>query len=246
MVTKIQFIKALQKNDDIKYDEEKDIVYFKGTQVDIDKVYQDFLKKNGMSFNCICDVHFECMSILECTECGTVIRYFYDEFYEPNFKCPVCTDYKTGYEYHTKEEIENSEELQAVINMYREFDKTVKEQDERIQKRNGLHDWQLSKPKYIRTKNGAYRFSFLVDSILNKNKLKGLRLEVAKLDKEEPGLVNKWNKIIPLSVSAVNYHRYRKIIELHPELDPLEKLKGKSLSQTMEEAAVLRMKTKRQ
>ena len=240
MVTKNQFIEELKKNDKVTCDNDK--LYLAGKPIDVDSLYEQFLKKNGMSFNCICDVHWECMSILECTECGTVVRYYYDEYYEPNFKCPVCTDYKTGYEYHTKEEIEKDEKLQAIIKMYKDLNDTMEKQDERKEKRNGLNDWQLTKPRYIKTKNGAYKYGFVIDSITNKNKLKGLRLEISKLERDETGLYGKWTKSIPLSIEALRIYRQMKYLERHPEIDPLEELKGKPLSQSMEEAAVLRMK----
>ncbi len=244
MITKKELIELLSKKyNDLRYDEEKDILYYSGKQIDFDKIYKEFLKKNGMSFKCICDIHWECMSILECTECGTVIKYYYDEFYEPNFKCPVCTNYETGYEYHTREEIENSKELQAIINMYRDYDRLQKKQEERINKRNGLLDYQLSKPIYLKTKKGTYRLQLLINSSLNKNKLQGLRLEIVKFEKSEDGTFNsKWFKEIPLSINSIQYHNYKKKLEKNPELDPFKELEGKPLSQIMEEAAVRRLK----
>lgn len=244
MISKIELINELLKIDsDISYDNEKNIVYYKEKQVDFDAVYNNFLRKNGMSFNCICDVHWECMSILECTECGTIIKYYYDEYYEPTFKCPVCTDYKTNYEYHTKEEIESSQELKTVIDMYKDLNRIQKEQSERIKSRNGLLDSQLCNAVRLNTKTNTYDFQLLIDSITNKNILQGLRLCITKYEKNSDGcMTSKWFKDIPLSIEALQYYRYRKFFEKNPELDPLEQLKGKTLSQTMEENAIKKLK----
>ncbi len=205
------------------------IITIKGDNMDDNK---------GNNFNCICDVHWEDMSILECKDCGTIIKYYYDEFYEPDFKCPVCTDYKTGYEFYTKEQIESSDELKAIIQMYKEFYKRLKDQDERIEKRNGLLDSQLCMPKYIKTKNNVYKFNLLIDSILNKNRLKGLRLEISRWEKGEFALTNKWIKEIPLSFKSLQYYRYRKKMKNNPELFNL----NKSITQVLEETAVKRLK----
>ncbi len=90
--------------------------------------------KYGMSFDCLFDAHWKCMSIIRCTKCGTVVEYYYDEDYEPNFRCPICTDYKTGYVYYTKEQIEASEELKEIIKMYEELQKQDQERYERKEK----------------------------------------------------------------------------------------------------------------
>ena len=79
------------------------------------------MEKNGMNFECICDAHWECMSIIKCRDCGTVVIYYYDEHYEPDFKCPVCTNYETNYEYYTRNQIENSEDLKAIIKTYKKL-----------------------------------------------------------------------------------------------------------------------------
>jgi hypothetical protein len=74
----------------------------------INEFLEKYRKKNGESLECLCDHHASCNSTLRCTECGTVIRYYYDEAYEPDFRCPVCTDYGTEYEFWTVEEIDGN------------------------------------------------------------------------------------------------------------------------------------------
>ncbi len=228
----------LEKLEDIDYDEATDTITYKDVSIPFEKVYQNFIKKNGMSFECIYDAHWECMSILQCTECGTIVKYYYDEYYEPNFKCPICTDYETGYEYYTKEQIENSDDLKAIIKMYKELAQMDQERCERKEKRNGLEDYQLCKVKRIKTKDNVYEFKLLIDSILNKNKLKGLRLEIKKWKIEDDiNMSLVYSKIIPLSKSA-----YIDLKQMFSIDDFPDEIKGKPLTQIMEEAAVKKLK----
>ena len=230
----------LEKLDNISYDEATDEIIYKDVAIPFEEVYQKFIKNNGMSFDCIYDAHWECMSIIKCTECGTVVKYYYDENYEPNFKCPICTDYKTSHEYHTKDEIEKSDELKAIIKMYEELNEMDKERYERKVKRNGLEDYQLSKTKRIKIKNNVYDFQLLIDSILNKNKLDGLRLEIRKWEIEDDINMNLvYSKTIPLSKSA--YMNLKRIFSFN---DFPDEFKGKSLIQIMEEDAVKKLKIK--
>ena len=231
MITKKELLDTiLERKKNVTYDVETDMLHYDDKQVPFKEFYDIFLKKNGMSFKCICDVHWECMSVLECTECGTVIKYYYDEDYDPNFRCPTCTDYKTGFEYHTKEEIANSGELQDIIKMYHGLDKIMQEKEERRKKRNGLEDHQLIRPINIRIGNNIYRFNVLVNSILNRNKLKGLRLQVEKFEKGETVSTMKWFKTIPLSIEAYHYEAHKD--EYQEAFD--KKFKGRALTQTME------------
>lgn len=239
MVTRKELLDTLlEKRKDVEYNEEKDTLCYEGVEIPFEKYYQTFLKSNGMSFHCICDAYWEDMSVLECTECGTVVKFYYDEWYEPNFRCPTCTDYKTGYEYHTKEEIKNSEELQAIIKMYKDLQKITIEQEERRKKRKGLDDHQLLRPMNIKIGNKTYRFNVLINSIVNKNKLKGLRLQVEKYEKGDTCTTMKWFKTIPLSKEAFHYQRHAK--EYQEVFD--KEFKGKSLTQTLEDHAVKRTK----
>lgn len=227
----------LEKLEDIEYNEATDTIIYKDVSIPFEKVYQNFIKKNGMSFECIYDAHWECMSILQCTECGTIVKYYYDEYYEPNFKCPICTDYETGYEYYTKEQIENSDDLKAIIKMYKELDQMDQERYERKEKRNGLEDYQLCKAKRIKTKDNVYEFKLLIDSILNGNKLKGLRLEITKWKIEDNNMLLVYSKNIPLSKSA-----HMNLKQMFSINDFLDEIKGKPLTQIMEETAVKKLK----
>ena len=239
MISRREYKKIiLEKLEDIDYDEATATIIYKDVSIPFEKVYQNFIKKNGMSFECIYDAHWECMSILQCTECGTIVKYYYDEYYEPNFKCPICTDYETGYEYYTKEQIENSDDLKVIIKMYKELDQMDQERYERKEKRNGLEDYQLCKAKRIKTKDNVYEFKLLIDSILNRNKLKGLRLEITKLKIENDiSMSLVYSKTIPLSKSA-----YMGLKQMFSINDFPEEIKGKPLTQIMEESAVKKLK----
>lgn len=247
MLSKKEVINILKNKYDLEYDEKTDLIYCNGISFKFEEIYRSILKDNGMSFDLICDIHWENMSILECTVCGTVIKYLYDEFYEPNFRCPVCTDYKTNYKYYTKEEIDSNEELQAIIEMYKDFSKLQIENYERKEARKGLNDWELCKSWKMKVGDKIYEFQLLIDSITNKNKLQGLRLEISKWKHlDELIMTFEESKIIPLSKGAyIFYKRVLPELENHPELNPLEQLKGKSLSQSMEESAIKKLKNSR-
>ena len=238
MVTRKQLLKELlEKQKDIKYNKETETLSYAGVEIPFERYYQTYLSENGMSFKCICDIHWECTSIIECTKCGTVVKEHYDEDYEPNFRCPTCTGYKTGYEYYTKEEIENNKDLQSIIEMYRELNEILEEQEKRREQR-GLEDNQLFRPMNIKIGNTTYRINLLINSILNKNKLRGLRLQVEKYEKEDVCLTRKWFKTIPLSKEALDYKRHEQEYKEAFERE----FQGKPLSQTLEEHAVQKIK----
>lgn len=244
MLSKKEVINILKNKYDLEYDAKTDLIFYNGISFPFEQTYRNILKDNGMSFNCICDIHWENMSILECTECGTVIKYREDEFYEQDFRCPVCTDYKTRCEYHTKEEIASNKELQTIIKMYRDFSKLQAQSYERRKKRNGLNDWELCKSWKIKFGDKKYEFKLLIDSITNKNKLRGLSLEISKWKcSGEFSMILEESKVIPLSKEAYVFYKYLlPELKKHPELNPLEQLKGKPLTQSMEEGAVKKLR----
>jgi len=100
-------------------------------------------------FECIYDEHVSCLSIIKCNNCGTVVFYRYDEDYEPCFKCPVCTDYKTRYTYWTQQEIKIDRDKQDVIKFYKKCNEISNEMDKRYLERGGLYDWQKSHKKTL-------------------------------------------------------------------------------------------------
>ncbi len=240
MISKNEFVNYLNKNkpSGIYYEEETDsVVLSNGKKVPADDFYENYKRKNGESFKTIYSSEGFCMSILICTECGTVIRYFFDENWEPNFRCPICTDYKTGYEYWTSEEIEMDPNLKQMILEYARMAIREAEYDRRIESRGGLLDSELYKKELI-FKNKKYVLIFNIDDIQNKNKLKGLYFEVEEFIKKDNENYWCYNKrtIFPLSIESLYYFLiYVPYIKKHPEKDPCETIKGKPLYKHMED-----------
>ena len=96
----------------------------------IDDYVETFKLKHGCSFTSIYYCHGTLENILKCNKCGTVIFTDEDERYDPNLRCPTCTDYKTYFEYWAKEDIESDESKQDTIKYlkeemeYKDFDYT--------------------------------------------------------------------------------------------------------------------------
>lgn len=150
MISKLEFVNYLAKNLSYTYDETNNTLTDTiGQQVNADALFTIFKKKTGQSFECLYDEHVSCFSVLRCTECGTVIFEHYDEEYDPNLKCPVCTNYQTTFKYYTKQNIEQDENKQKEIEMYLQFAKSDREADERYVKRGGLYDWEKTHKKTL-------------------------------------------------------------------------------------------------
>ena len=79
--------------------------------------YVDYMRKKlHCDFECIYHEHASLTTIYRCKECGTVIFTGDDEHYDPNLKCPTCSDYHHwSGEFWTKEEIEADEDKQKAI-----------------------------------------------------------------------------------------------------------------------------------
>ena len=109
--------------------------------------YIDFMRRKlHCDFECIYHEHVSLTTILRCNECGAVIFTGDDERYDPNLKCPVCTDYNHN-DYWTKEEIESDENKQKEIQFYIDYMKDMEEQYKRREARGGLYDWEIWKKK---------------------------------------------------------------------------------------------------
>ena len=149
--------------------------------------------------------------ILKCTECGTLIFTYEDYRYEPNLKCPTCTDYKTNFDFWTKKDIESDDGKKATLKAYEELKEREKEIEERIKRRNGKYDWQIAIKK-IYTKKKLLVLNLECNDI-TESYFKGLRLtiEVCVKDYENNMYFLKKNYIIPLSWSAFYYQFIYKI-----------------------------------
>lgn len=151
---------------------------------------------------------------MRCTECGTVIFTTEDEDYDPRLKCPTCTDYKTHFEYWTKEDIDSDEEKQKEIKLFETMTKERIEREKRREKRNGKFDWEIAIKKFYGEKI-CLEFVLECDDI-TKSFFKGLRLKIniGKKTKEDTGYIMKKFFTIPLSWShfccQLEYRKYMK------------------------------------
>jgi uncharacterized Zn finger protein (UPF0148 family) len=150
MISKGEFIDYVVSHNLFTYDKDRNVLTDKeNREFDADSFLDAYRKKTGQSFECLYDEHVSCFDILKCTECGTVIFEHYDEDYEPGLKCPVCTDYKTGFKYYTMLNIIEDENKKKEIDMYLEFARIQREADERYEKRGGLYDFQKTHRKTL-------------------------------------------------------------------------------------------------
>ena len=140
---------------DFYYNEENNTLHLKedGKAVCSFEEYAEWVReKAGCAFETIFYEHVSLQHIVRCKKCGTVVFTGDDERWEPQLKCPVCTDYKPFCVYWTGEEIARDPEKQKTIAQYEAWEKEMIEEEERRQKRGGLYDWQRWQ-KRIHTKN---------------------------------------------------------------------------------------------
>lgn len=195
MYTKTEILQASMDVYGWTYDKEADKISFEdGQQVSVDIVVKHMREKIGQSFECIYDEHVSLISILKCTKCGTVIFSHDDEDYEPNLRCPVCTDYKTSFEFWTKEDVELSEEKQNTLKLYEKMNQDHIEEYERIKRRKGKYDFQLFVWKY---------FNKLFGLDVQITRLGGIDIEINYcIATGEIGYTTKWFLRIPISFTA--------------------------------------------
>lgn len=211
MVSKYEMKRYIKENIDkfpYIYKEEEEAIYDKDGNyfTSLDTFLEIYRKHSGESFESIYYEHAFLQNVLRCTECGTVIFTTEDEGYDPRLKCPICTDYQTHFKYWTKEDIESDEKKQNTIKWFKEMTERRKEQDKRIEKRNGKYDWQIAIKKF-RGKKRYLELALECDDI-TKSYFKGLRLNVHIGKKEDSvGYVIKKHFKIPLSWSYF-YIRY--------------------------------------
>jgi hypothetical protein len=211
MITKSELIDYAVEHNIITYDKEIDKVTFidTGLTTSSDIFLEAYRQTTGQSFECIHDEHVSCFSLIRCTECGTYIFEHYDEDYEPNLRCPVCTDYKTNFKYFTVKDIEEDENKQRVIDMYKDFARMAKEVDERYVKRGGLYDWQKTHKKTI-FKGEKY----VVDIQFTGHDKWDLQAEInvwKRKDINDIGMTCKHHITIPISPSTIIFFIKNKI-----------------------------------
>lgn len=113
------------------------------------ETYIDYMKKKlHCDFECIYHEHASLTTIYRCKECGTIIFTGDDERYDPNLKCPTCSDYHHwSGEYWTKEDIESDEKKQKELQYYADYMEDMEAQAKRREARGGKYDWQIWEKK---------------------------------------------------------------------------------------------------
>jgi len=161
-------------------------------------------------FELINDDHVMLFSLIRCTDCGTYVHYWYDEEYEPHFRCPVCTDYNTNYLFWTAEEVRIDPEKQAFVGRQKEHAQIQVEQEERIKRRHGKQDYELAtiKLRFPKGKRNWWSVDIHVNDIADRFPLTGLRLQLKKWAPTSWGGFTRIRSInIPLSCSALRCRR---------------------------------------
>ena len=204
MVTKSGIIEYLTKYSDnlnIRLDVDNGKIYDKSGKFicNIDDYVETYKLRVGCSFKSIYYNHGFLENVLQCNKCGTIIITREDEDFDSNLRCPTCTDYKPHFTYYTKEEINNSKELQDMVNSYIEMQK-FQEEAYQYEKEHGHPYWELFSKK-IYTKKHMYRIELKCDDA-RKSIFKGLYLVITKYLKDpEDEFCFKYKSqlIIPLS-----------------------------------------------
>lgn len=158
-------------------------------------------RETHCDFETIYECHGLLQVVLRCKECGAVIFASDDEwYYESDLRCPVCSDYKTGFKYWSSEDIKNDVEKQKEIDFLMEMQREQIEEDKRYMKRK-KYDWQIWEGRIELPKRAIY-FDLECDNLF-KTKLKGLRLIIHWAHKDDIGYIYKKHFRIPLSWSAL-------------------------------------------
>jgi hypothetical protein len=192
------------------YNESEDAIYSKDGKYmsSLDTFLEIYRKHTGQSFECIYNCPASLEYVLRCTECGTVIFASDDYlYYDNNLKCPTCTDYKTNFNYWTKDDIESDIEKQDTIKFFNEMMEQRKERDERIERRNGKYDYEIA-IKSFKGKRRLFKIKLECDDI-TKSYFKGLQIKLVfgKKEADYYGYTITKSIIIPLSWSSlyINY-----------------------------------------
>jgi phage FluMu protein Com len=169
--------------------------------------YIDTLKLHlGCSFTSVYYSHATLENILRCNKCGTVIFTTEDEYYDPNLKCPTCTDYRPHFTYYSKKEIESNKDIQDTITAY-EYMAKFEEEAYKYEKIHGHPYYEIFNKK-IHTKKHMYRFELKCDD-MRKSIFKGLHLSISvfrKCNSDEYCYHYTNNIIIPLSFGRIYLH----------------------------------------
>ena len=216
---------------DFYYNEENNTLHLKedGKAVCSFEEYAEWVReKAGCAFETIFYEHVSSQHIVRCKKCGTVVFTGDDERWEPQLKCPVCTDYKPFCEYWTGEEIARDTEKQNTIAQYEAWQKQMDEEAARREKRGGLYDWQRWQKK-IYTKNHHIVITHQCFDLEQKTwkKMRTLEIEDYVRDENDYFIISK-DHGHRLSIPLSAYAFYIKYIYPHTKngIDETNLLKG--------------------
>lgn len=212
MISKYDIIKSFEKaakegkKTELQLDEKKEniINVETGEELCTVETYTQFMReKLHCDFECVYYEHVSLLDVIRCKQCGTVIFAREDEDYDPNLRCPTCGDYKTHFDYWTKEEIERDVSKRAEIEALEKMQADMEEEAIRRERRKGKYDWEIWKKKWYGKKH-SFNISLECCNLFDTG-LKGLNLHIMKFsrkDKDDMSYTSDWFKRIPLSPYA--------------------------------------------
>ena len=182
-----------------------------GLQSNLDKFYEKYCKI-GRNFECLYYEHISDFGVSRCKDCGTVIFVKEDDdFCISDWRCPICVEHKIfGFEYWTKEQIEQDEIKQNTIELYAKM-KAQQDKDDERYKKTGLYNFQLFKKEFV------FGMNFIVIEIST-----SYSMEInfsKKKDKDSIFYTEKFRMRIPLSPRAFySQFIYKHTGKCHPDL----------------------------
>lgn len=211
MITKDLVKKYFSEGEDTNYlyDEKTDNVISKDTGIavcSLNELTKALKEDYGESFENIYSEEATCSWVIRCTKCGCVLFGADDERYEPNLKCPCCTEYTPEHtRYWSAEEIEMDASCKFTIQFYENLQRASEEHDKRCKKRNNKLDWEILK-KTIKFKNKVIYLALECDDI-TVSYFRGLRIMISssKHVEKDGKSIWKWNglKYIPLTINGI-------------------------------------------
>ena len=209
------------------YNEEMKTVTILDDKGNVSKIYSDdmyydrFMYSSGRAFECLADDHISLVQVLKCKRCGAIIFHNYNEFeYEPDLRCPCCTDAKCYHEYYSAEDYENNRNnCKDKVAAFLQYNKFMDEYEERYKRRGNKLDSEIFKWK-IGKGLKRYTISLTCDDV-TKSYFKGLGIVidywVRELFNDSMYRLEK-TKIIPLTISRYKMiKRTEKYIKEHRE-----------------------------
>lgn len=218
MISKYEVINCLEEEakkgkSDYIYDRETDMIKNKdGNNIcSLDELMPIIRRENHCDFKTIYYCHATLEDVYQCRQCGTVIFGGDDERYDPDCRCPVCSNDKNACHntWWSAEEIAADPEKQRTIDALKEEQRIMNEIEERRRKRGGKSDSEIWIKEY-RGKKHYLQFNLECDDLFT-TKLKGLKFVIrhSVKDNENDFYVWKNDFVIPLSVSAAVWQWYK-------------------------------------